>query len=135
MLWEDAIRKEMQEVRVTFNIKEKNMEVESGPEFLECYTIFDVKMDFTRKARFVVNDAKTRDIPSSTYAGVVSKETVRIAFTYVALNDLDLFVEDVQNAYLQAPITEKYWKKYKSEFGPELEGSAVYIARALYGTK
>ena len=34
----------------------------------------------------------------STYAGVVSRESVRIAFTYAALNDLDIFAADVRNA-------------------------------------
>ena len=33
--------------------------------------------------------------------GVVSRENVRIAFTYAALNELDVFAADVQNAYLQ----------------------------------
>ena len=63
------------------------------------------------------------------------KETVRIALTYAALNDLELFVTDIKNAYLQAPITEKYWTRCGPEFGPELEGSVAYIVRALYGTK
>ena len=40
-----------------------------------------MKMDFTREARHVANGTKTQDISTSTYAGVVSKDTVRIAFT------------------------------------------------------
>ena len=133
--WADAIRKEMSEVRVAFDIKERDSRIEPGREYLECYTVFDVKMDFTRKARFVANGSRTRDLTSSTYAGVVSKETVRIALTYAALNDLELFAADIKNAYLQAPITEKYWTRCGPEFGPELEGSVAYIVRALYGTK
>ena len=134
-LWASAIRKEMSEIRVAFDIKDRNTNVEPGREYLECYMIFDVKMDFTRKARFVANGAKTRDIESSTYAGVVSKETVRIAFTYAALNNLDLFAADIKNAYLQALITERYWTRCGPEFGPGLEGSVAYIVRVLYGTK
>ena len=89
-------------------MKEKDANVEPGREYLECYMIFNVKMDFTRKARFVANGAKTQDIITSTYAGVVSKETVRIAFTYAALNNLNLFAADIKNAYLRALITEEY---------------------------
>ena len=88
-------------------------------------------MDFTRKARHIANGAKTQDISSSTYAGVVSKDTVRIAFMYAALHGLDLFAADIKNAYLQAPITEKYWTRCGPEFGPELEGNVTYIVRAL----
>ena len=76
--------------------------------YLECYMIFDIKMDFTRKARFVANGAKTPDL-ENTYAGVVSRETVRIAVVYAALNGLNTMAGDIQNAYLTAPLFEKYW--------------------------
>jgi hypothetical protein len=39
----------------------------------------------------------------STYAGVVSRESVRIALTYAALNGLELCAADIKNAHLQAP--------------------------------
>ena len=39
----------------------------------------------------------------STYAGVVSKESVHIAFTYAALNGIEVCAADIRNAYLQAP--------------------------------
>ena len=125
----------MSEVQVAFDIKDRDSNIEPGQKYLECYAVFDVKMDFTQKVRFVANRSKAKDLTSSTYAGVVSKETIRIVLTYVALNDLELFATDIKNAYLQAPITEKYWTRYGPEFGPELEGSVTYIVRALYGTK
>lgn len=133
--WADAIKREMGEVRVAFDIKDEGHRVEPGREYLDCYMVFDVKMDFTRKARFVANGSKTKDLSTSTYAGVVSRETVRIAFTYAALNGLDVMAADIKNAYLQAPITEKYWTRCGPEFGPELEDRTAYIIRALYGTK
>ncbi len=42
------------------------------------------------------------------------KETMRIALTYAALNDLDLFAADIENAYLKAHFTEKYYTRYGS---------------------
>ena len=134
-LWADTIDLEMGEVRVAFDVRQQNTTVRPNYEYLSCYMVFDVKMDFTCKARFVANSVKTRDLHTSTYAGVVSKETVQIAFTYAALNDLDIFAADIKNAYLQALITEKYWTRCSPKFGPELEGSVAYIVRALYGTK
>ena len=88
-------------------------------------------MDFTRKARHVANGGKTQGLLTSTYAGIVSKEPVRIAFTYAVLHDLDLYAADIKNAYLQAPIMEKCWTRCGPEFGPELEGNMAYIVRAL----
>jgi hypothetical protein len=42
-----------------------------------------------------------------TYASVVPRETVCIAFLLAALNDLNVKVGGVLNAYITAPITEK----------------------------
>ena len=57
-------------------------------------------MDFTRKAQWVKDGHRTPDPARSTFAGVVSRESVRIALTYAALNDLDVVAADIQNAYL-----------------------------------
>jgi hypothetical protein len=47
-------------------------------------------MDFTRKARFVAG-GHVMDPPSTqTYASVVARDSVRIAFLMAALNDLDI---------------------------------------------
>ena len=97
--------------------------------------IFDVKMDFTRKARFVLDGHKTPSPLGSTYAGVVSRESVRIAFTYAALNGLDVFAADIRNAYLQAPSSQKDYIICGPEFGLENVGNIALIHRALYGGK
>jgi hypothetical protein len=34
---------------------------------------------------------------------------MRISLTLAALNDLDVKMADIENAYLTAPITEKVW--------------------------
>jgi hypothetical protein len=133
--WRAAIAKEMRNNRVAFDILDEDQDMEPGRSYMECYMIFDVKMDMTRKARLVANGSKTPEPEMSTYAGVVSRETVRVALVYAALNGLDLMSSDIQNAYLQAPITEKYWTTCGPEFGPELQGRKARIVRALYGTK
>jgi hypothetical protein len=70
--------------------------------------IFDVKMeDFRHKARCVAGGHTTGTPHAMTYASVVSRESLRIALTLSALNDLDLRMADIENAYLAAPITEK----------------------------
>ena len=43
---------------------------------------------------------KTPDLEDSEYAGVVSRESVRIALTYAALHGVDVLAADICNAYL-----------------------------------
>ena len=51
-----------------------------------------------------------KDTPAVvTYASVVSRETVRIALTIAALNDLEVQASNVMNAFLTAPCAEKIW--------------------------
>ena len=117
--WRDAIRKEMTNVGIAFDILEDDEHLPVGYKKASGHIIFDVKMDFTRKARWVLDGHKCEKPDISTYAGVVSRESVRIAFTYAALNDLDVFAADIQNAYLQAPTSVKHYIICGAEFGIE----------------
>ena len=92
-------------------------------------------MDFTRKARWVLDGHNCADPEGSTYAGVVSRDSVRIALTYAALNGLDVFAADIRNAYLQAPSSQKDYIIGGAEFGLENIGKRALIKRALYGGK
>ena len=67
---------------VEFEVLEENQKAPPGWNHVMGHLVFDVKMDFTRKARWVLDYHKTPDPIGSTYAGVVSRESVRIAFTY-----------------------------------------------------
>ena len=133
-LWRDAIRKEMKNAAIAFDILE-SQEVPKGYVKTTYHIIFDVKMDFSRKARIVADGHKMPEPSVSPYAGVVSRETVRIAFTYAALNDLDICAADIKNAYLQAPNSEKHYIVCGPEFGTENVGKIAIVVRALYGGK
>jgi hypothetical protein len=69
-----------------------------------------------------------------TYAIVVSRDSVRIALNLDALDDLDVNMDDIENAYLKAPIKGKVWTVLGLEFGDD-SGKRVLIVRALYGLK
>jgi hypothetical protein len=72
--------------------------------------IFDVKMeDFRHEARFVAGGHTTDTPHAMTYASVVYRESLRISLNLDALNNLDVKMADIENAYLTAPITEKVW--------------------------
>ena len=102
-LWHEAIEKEMMNVGIAFEVLEDTDNMPVGWKLVTGHIIFDVKMDFTRKARWVLDGHKTAEPIISTYAGVVSRESVRIALTYAALNGVDVIAADIRNAYIQAP--------------------------------
>jgi len=133
--WRDAIALEMRNVGIAFQILEDGEVVPPGWVKATGHLIFDVKMDMTRKARWVLDGHKTAIPQHSTYAGVVSRESVRIALTYAALNRLDVTAADIRNAYLQAPSSEKHYIICGPEFGIENVGKKALIKRALYGGK
>jgi Reverse transcriptase (RNA-dependent DNA polymerase) len=132
-LWQDAIAKEMKNVRIAFKILEDQGEVPIGHQYMDCHIIFDIKLDgFVRKARMVAGGHMISTPPNLTYSSVVSRETVRIALTMAALHDLDVATSDVQNAFLTAPCDEKVWTILGPEFGVDA-GRPALIVRALYG--
>ena len=134
-LWRDALKKEMYNVGVAFEILDEGVHVPHGWKQVTGHLVWDVKMDFTRKARWVLDGHKTLDLIGPTYTGVVSRESVQIALTYAALNDLDVFTADIQNAYLQAPSSQKDYIICGPEFGVENIGRTALIHHALYGGK
>ena len=96
--WRDAINKEMTNVGVAFEVLHDGKQPPPGWTKASGHLVFDVKMDFTRKARWVLDGHRTESVGYSTYAGVVSRESVRIMLTYAALNGLDVCAADICNA-------------------------------------
>ena len=134
-LWIDALNVEMNTILVAFDFKKEGASIPPGYTRSSGHIIWDVKMDFTRKARWVKNGHLTRNPTTSTFAGVVSRESIRILLTSAALNDLDVWATDIKSAYLQAPTSEKHFIICGPEFGPDREGCIAIITRALYGGK
>ena len=118
-LWRDALKKEIYNVGVAFEMLDEGVHVPHGWKRATGHLVWDVKMDFTRKARWVLDGHKTPDPIGSTHAGVVSRESVCIALTYAALNDLNVFAANIRNAYLQAPSSQKDYVICGPEFGVE----------------
>ena len=142
-LWEKAIKKEMGKACVAYEVVDgcdpNQARTNNEPRLtafqeIKCHLIFDVKMDFTRKARFVAG-GHTTDTPTSlTFSSVVSRDSVKIAFLIAALNGVDVMACDIGNAYLNAPCREKIWFEAGPECG-EIVGKVCKLVRALYGLK
>ncbi len=141
--WAKAIAKEMNKVKVAWKTKDgitpkdvRDGRVKDlvGYQEIGCHMVFDIKMTFERKCRFVAG-GHTTDAPSSaTYSSVVSRDSVRIGFMIAALNDVDLMSCDLENAYLNAPCKEKIWFEGGTECGED-RGKVLLVVRALYGLR
>jgi hypothetical protein len=69
--WEIAIAKEMKNVRVAFKFLEPSKKPAPGYKKIPLRMIFDIKMDFTRKARLVAGGHLTDPPSCLTYGSVV----------------------------------------------------------------
>ena len=106
-----------------------------GCHQIHHHMIFDVKMeDFRCKAHYVAGGQVMEAPPPLSYASVVSRETVCIAFTLAALNNLEVKACNIQNAYLTAPVIDKICTVLGPEFAED-SGKMAIIARSLYGLK
>ena len=132
--WAEAIEKEMTNARIAFEVMPKDEKPPPGYKQITCHLVFDIKMDLTRKARYVAGGHLTDPPTSLTYASVVSRDSVRLGFLIAALNGLDILAGDVQNAYLNAETKEKVYFIAGNEWKAN-EGRTILIVRALYGLK
>ena len=87
-LWQNAWNKVMTNVKIAFKFLDDGTPPPPGYKKIHCFIIFDVKMDLTRKARFVAGCHLTNPLTSIPYASAVSRESVRVAFLLAALNNL-----------------------------------------------
>ena len=134
-LWRDSINKEMKTVAIAFNILDEGAERPVGRKFAKCHLVFDIKQGtLQRKSRFVLDGSRVDSSDVPTYASVVSRESVRIAFTLAALNGLDILAADCEGAYLNAEPREKLYTVLGPEF-MDKQGRYAIIQRAIYGCK
>jgi hypothetical protein len=132
--WRKAIKQEMKNVLPAFKFIDDDV-VPRFYKHIDCHMIFDVNIDLTRKARFVAGGYQTDPPKVSTYLSIVSCDSIRIAFTLAALNDLDVLSADVQGSYLNAPTKEKVYTAAGLKLGIGKVGCPVLIVRALCGLK
>ena len=114
----------MKNVQPAFNFLDKGFCAPNGYQKIKLHMIFDMKKDLTRKACFVAGGHMT-DTPSPlTYSSVVSQDSVRLGLLLAALNDLDVLSCDIENAYLNAPFSERVWCIAGAEFGSRKGGKS-----------
>ena len=82
--WQDSIDLEMATIMPAIDLIDGTR---PPPGFTKSsgHLVFDVNMDFTLKARWVKDGHLSPDPIDSNFDGVVSRESIRIIFTYAAL--------------------------------------------------
>ena len=97
--------------------------------------VFDVKFDGRRKARLVAGGHRTPDVSQEeVYSGVVSVDTIRVAFALTELNNLGVMAADISIAFLYGRTREKVYIKAGPEFG-KFAGKTLLIDGSVYGLK
>lgn len=79
-LWRKVIEKEMHHVSCAFQILDEGAPEPKMSKCIPCHFIFDIKMDFARKAHFVAGGHVTDPPTSITYSSVVCCDSVHLAF-------------------------------------------------------
>lgn len=103
-LWEDAINKEMSKVKLAYELYPDHTPAKiwkgkglHGYQEIKCHIVFDVKMDFNRKAHFIMNGMMMEAPVSLMYSSVISCDCVKFAFLISVLNDLKVSTCEIGN--------------------------------------
>ena len=116
--WEKSLNKEIIKVKVSWKQvdgvtpdQEILVSVKEliGHQDINCHIMFDVRMDFQQKARFVAGIHMTEALNSITYFSVVSRDSISIGFLLAYIHGIDITAIDLYNTYLNAPCVEKIW--------------------------
>ena len=133
--WIQEPANEMHNGSIDFELLEQVFKAPPGWKPSSGHIIYDVKMDFTQNPRWVKDGHNTPDPSTSNCAGVVSRDSVCITLTYADLNGVDVTDADIQNAFLQAPSSEKHFIICGPKFGLEPVGKIALMFRSFYGGK
>ena len=109
--WDKAMKKEIDSINEhkTFTILEDDEPLPDGYERIPYHFVFDAKFDGRKKGRLVAGGHKAPSVPENkTYSGVVSIETIRIAFVLAAMNNLDVCAADISTAFLYGKQERRY---------------------------
>ena len=99
-----------------------------------AHFVFDRKCDDMHKDRLLSDGNLTKITLSSACSGVASRRGIRLVLFLAALNQLQLWVTDASNAYLEAKSKEKVHAIASPEF-KELQGHMLVIQKSQHGLR
>ena len=83
-LWTDAINREMENLKVVFDVLEDGAKIPVGCKKVSSHLVFDIHMMLEGKARWVKDGHRTLEPEWSTFAGVVSRECSHCIDTFLS---------------------------------------------------
>jgi len=103
--WHKVILKEMKNNAIAFKFIEDDA-VPIGYQWIPCHMIFDIKLDLTRKARFVAGGHWTDPDPTLSYSTVVTRDSVRITFLIHLC--VEVFCDNICTIFFNTMIRKLY---------------------------
>ena len=113
-----------------FRVLEDHEKMPEGYKRIPYHMVFDMKFDLRKKLRLVAAGNHTDNPKEDIYSGVVSLESLRMAFLMAAMNDLKVMAADVGNAFLCGRTKEKVHIVAGPEFGKDA-GKHMIIEKGL----
>ena len=120
--------------KAQYDNQKKVINAPPGYQKIRVRLIFAVKYDGRHKARLVADGHLTPEPVESIYSGVVSLRYLKLSIFLGKLNNLELWGEDIGNAYLEVPTEKKLYIVAGPEF-EDWEGYILTFSKALYGLK
>ena len=93
----DAIQKEVENFGVAFTLLPLGGKSPPGQTKSSGRLVFDVKMDFTHKESWVKYGHCLTDPTTSSFYGVVSRESIRTSMTYASIMVIEIMEADIMN--------------------------------------
>ncbi len=111
-LWEEAMQKEIDSINEfeTFRVLGDDEVLPEDYTRIPYHLIWDIKFDGRRKCRLVAGGHRTPSVaPEEVYSGVVSMETIRMAFVLASMNNLEVCAADISTAFHYGKTREKVY--------------------------
>ena len=122
---------EIENLKVTFDILQDGSKTPFVCNKASGYFVFDTSMTLGWKDRWEKDGNVAPEPEWSDFAGVVSRESTRIALTHAALKGMPFCDCDTQNAYLKAHYSEKHYVICGPQFVLENVSKCAIIVRAI----
>ena len=89
IFWQDAIWKEIEYLKIAFQIIPKGNKPVNGFQYINCHMVFHIKMEkFQRKACLIRGGHINKTLDTITYSIVVRRETLQVVLTMAVVHDL-----------------------------------------------
>ena len=122
----------MECVKIAFQYVPNGKRAPNGYQYLNCYKVFDGKLDdFRRMACLVAGSNMIKMLNVITYSSMVTRERVCIDLTMAVIHKQEVKASVILNDYVMASSRENIWAVLGSKLGDDAK-KIIIIVRALF---